>query len=200
MPPTERTYIFGYGSLLSRAASAADAAIACHLEGFRRGWNVAMDNSVTIAGYKYYVDEDTGERPAIYVGFLNIWPAEESRVNGVAYEVDAGVLALLDLRERNYDRHEVTTQIDVAIPGRVWAYIGRPEARERYETGRAQGTAVVSREYHRSVRDAFARVEPAMLDQFERTTDALEVPRRALRRIDLRPQASRRDRPPATSS
>jgi cation transport regulator ChaC len=213
MPSTERNFIFGYGSLVARAGSAEDSAVACHLEGFRRGWNVAMDNTVTIPSYKYYVDEGTGERPEVYVSFLNIWPGAGSRVNGVAYEVDEEILALLDLRERNYDRHEVTAQIELEVPGRVWAYVGQAQARERYEAGRAKANAVVCEEYYRAVRGTFARFEPAMLDEFDRTTDHLDVPRRALTRIDLPetgngtrrgPQAPPADRPlrrpPATSS
>ena len=182
---TDRNFVFAYGSLLPRADSGEETAVVCHLDGFRRGWNVAMDNAVTIPGYKYYVDVGTGERPEIYVSFLNIWPAPGNRVNGVAYEVDEEILPLLDLRERNYDRHEVTAGVDSGIPGRVWAYVGQAEARERYEIGRARSTAVVSERYCDSVRDEFSRSGPGMLREFDRTTDGLEVPRRALRRIDL---------------
>jgi hypothetical protein len=95
----------------------------------------------------------------------------------------------------------------------VWAYVGQAQARERYEAGRAKGNAVVCEEYYRAVRGTFARFEPAMLDEFDRTTDHLDVPRRALTRIDLPetgngtrrgPQAPPADRPlrrpPATSS
>ena len=48
-----------------------------------------MDNRRTIPGYKYYVDPDTGERPPVHVTFLNIYPAAEGRVNGIAFPVTA---------------------------------------------------------------------------------------------------------------
>ena len=187
---TDRNFVFAYGSLLPRADSGEETAVVCHLDGFRRGWNVAMDNAVTIPGYKYYVDEGTGERPEIYVSFLNIWPAPGNRVNGVAYEVDEEILPLLDLRERNYDRHEVTARVDSGIPGRVWAYVGQAEARERYEIGRARSTAVVSERYWDGVKKRILRKLNAALratqkfytgnPRLQRTNQ-----RRALRRIDL---------------
>lgn len=179
-------YVFGYGSLLRRFGGVTPAdGVVCHLSGFRRAWNVAMDNRRTIAGYKYYVDRETGERPASYVTFLNICAEPGSAVNGVAYRIDAALLPLLDERERNYARREVADLLDTALDGRVWAYVGTDAARRRYETGRTGGRACVSEAYHAAIRDGFARVGPAALDEFDRTTDALEVPLRALRRIDL---------------
>ena len=73
------TFVFGYGSLVRRPGG-----IPCHLLGHRRAWNVAMDNRRTIPGYKYYVDPETGERPPVRVTFLNLYPAAEGQVNGVA--------------------------------------------------------------------------------------------------------------------
>ena len=62
-------YVFAYGSLLG-----LEPAGPCTLRDHARGWDVAMDNTKTIPGYKFYVDPQTGERPAVYVAFLAIRP------------------------------------------------------------------------------------------------------------------------------
>ena len=131
-------FVFGYGSLMGDGYKRA------HLRGFRRAWNVAMDNRVTIPGYKYYVDPD-GSRPAVYVTFLNLVPGEG--VDGVVVDAD---LDELDARERNYTRVDVSDAID--LPGPVYAYVGLAEATERFEAGRREGRAVVTRGYLESLR------------------------------------------------
>jgi hypothetical protein len=119
-----------------------------------------MDNTVDLPGYKYYVDPETGERPALFVTFLNVVEGAGS-VDGVTFDGDP---AVLDPRERNYERRRV---------GDVWVYVGTREARERYERGRALGTAVVDANYLEAVRDVFPDVPHP------------DVPVRRLRRIDL---------------
>ena len=171
-----RTFVFGYGSLLRRPGG-----IPCHLLGHRRAWNVAMDNRQTIPGYKYYVDPDTGERPPVHVTFLNIYPAAEGRVNGIAFPITAEALDQLDRRERNYDRIDVTRLLDVDLGGTVWTYLGSEAARERFEAG----AAVVSQDYFDAVREDFATV--GGLDEFDQSTDRLTVPLRRLTRVDLPP-------------
>ncbi len=184
--PSHRHLVFGYGSLLRRGPGMSpDAAIACRLHGFRRAWNVAMDNLLTVPGYKHYVDSRTGERPLVHVTFLNLRPHAGAHVNGVVHPVDRGALAHLDRRERNYQRHEVTGLLGRDLGAPVWAYFGRREARVRYEAARRDGTAVVSQPYHDGVRAGFADLDPAMLAEFDRTTDAPAVPLRTLRRVDV---------------
>lgn len=168
--------MFGYGSLLRLSGGAP-----CHLLGHRRAWNVAMDNRRTIPGYKFYVDPDTGERPAVHVAFLNLYPAPEGGVNGMAFPVTPEALDELDRRERNYERVEVTALLDVDLGGTVWTYRGSEAARERFEAG----SPVVSQDYFDEVRDGFAAV--GGLDAFDRSTDRLTVPLRRLTRVDLPP-------------
>src|SRR5215208_4700418 len=127
-------HVFVYGSLLGLGHAAP-----CLLRDHACGWDVAMDNRVTIPGYKYYVDPD-GSRPAVYVTFLNLVPGEG--VDGVVVDAD---LDVLDARERNYARVDVSDVIDV--PGPVYAYLGLGEAVERFEAGRRQGRAEVTRGY-----------------------------------------------------
>jgi hypothetical protein len=181
-------FMFGFGSLLHRAtggAPPAGAAVPCRLLGHRRRWDVAMDNTRTIPGYKYYVDPRTRERPPVFVTFLNIHPDPGRHVNGVVFPAGAATLATLDARERSYSRCDVTEQIDGAFGGRVWAYVGRPEARRRFDTGLRTGRAVVSRAYADGVRSGFESFGADMLEEFGRTTDEPEVPLRDLLQLPV---------------
>jgi gamma-glutamylcyclotransferase (GGCT)/AIG2-like uncharacterized protein YtfP len=108
-----------------------------------------MDNTRDLPGYKYYVDPETGERPAIYVAYVDLVPDRKSSVKGVVFPVDAATLEALDARERNYERAEVA--VEPGPEGRVWAYFGTADARERFERGHAAGTAVIDREYYETV-------------------------------------------------
>ncbi len=142
-----------------------------------------MDNSVDLPGYKYYLDARTAERPAVFVTFVNLVPDGGSggSVNGILFPATAEELAFLDARERNYVRREVRLEEG----GRAWVYVGSDDARERYESGVAAGTAVASREYVELVRSGFAALGEAALRRFDQSTDPPEVPVRSLRRVDL---------------
>ena len=177
-------WIFGYGSLLARRDGEPGRAPA-ELRGFRRGWDVAMDNEKRIPGYKVFVDPKSGEQPAVFVTFLNIRPDPGGSVNGVLMPVPASELGSLDARERNYDRRDVTSHVDADVDGRIWAYVGSAAGRERYTTGLARGTAVVSSEYVEHVEAGFASFGRQMLERFRLTTDPPEVPLAPLRRLDM---------------
>src|SRR3954467_12850461 len=107
-------YVFGYGSLVEALEAGGAPA---ELRGYRRRWAVAMDNTRDLPGYKYYVDPETGERPAVYVTYVDLVKDPYSAVNGVVFE--ARDLAALDARERNYERREVTGDIDPPTGGRI---------------------------------------------------------------------------------
>ncbi|HEY5197279.1 MAG TPA: gamma-glutamylcyclotransferase family protein, partial [Solirubrobacteraceae bacterium] len=112
--------MFGYASLLDRRDRDDDdgrPAGLADLTGYRRSWGVAMDNSLDIPGYKYYVDPATGSRPDVFVAFLTISASPGGRVNGALIEVSAGDLVELDRRERNYARVDVTDRLARAADG-----------------------------------------------------------------------------------
>jgi cation transport regulator ChaC len=190
-PPDDRPtqYVFGYGSLSAWAAPGLSVAT---LADCLRVWDVAMDNAETISGYKYYVDPESGARPALHVSFLNLAEAPGTDCVGFLVPVgDAASLAALDRRERNYDRVEVTgrirTQPALALAARVWAYHGTVTARERYARAARAGTAVVQHAYKAAVEQAFdAR---GMGEAYRASTRAPECPVRELRRVNV-PQAA----------
>lgn len=114
-----------------------------------------MNNRVNLPGYKYYLDEH-GNRPAVYVAFLDVEPAPGETVNGVCMPVNEDQLAALDQRERNYVRRDVTAFCDLPVDGsRVWTYVGSPGGRRRLTTSRSAGRAVVDRAYLEAVEGAF---------------------------------------------
>ena len=189
---TRGDYVFGFGSLvdiealadyLDREPFMDHEFRRCRLHDFRRAWNIARDNSVVIPGHNHHVCAVSGERLDGYVVVVNVRPAPGHAVNGIAFQVSEAELAVLDRRERNYDRIEVSDQIDVGVEGRVWVYRGKPEAEARYRAGVAAGTAVISSAYHTLVHLAFESHGADFLAEYLATTDPPEIPLRALRRV-----------------
>ncbi len=174
-------WVFGYGSLVADHPDGYVTELRAH----RRWWGVAMDNRVDLPGYKWYRLAESGERPPLFVAFLDLVAANASDgVGGVCHPVDASELARLDARERNYERIDVTAAVAEAR-GRVWAYRGSAAGRERLATGRAAGSAVVSRDYLTTVEAGFARLGPAALRAFRASTDPLDLPLLDLERVEL---------------
>ena len=159
--------VFGYGSL-----AALPGAVPCALRGHRRTWGVAMDNTVTIPGYKVYRD-GSGAQPGVCVAFLDVEPVPGERTTGAV--VAAGDLRALDRRERNYERIEVTELMDGCPDGRVWAYAGLEESRARARRAREAGTLVVVRDYLDMVETALGAEVPVPED----------LPVRELRHVDV---------------
>jgi gamma-glutamylcyclotransferase (GGCT)/AIG2-like uncharacterized protein YtfP len=161
--------VFGYGSLVP------DAVRPAILPGWRRGWGVAMDNSVEIPGYKHFEDPVTGERPGLFIAFVDVEPAATGAVNGALVEVADDALAALDARERNYERRRVDTDA-----GPAWIYVGTADARARLARGRQEGRCAVAGEYLERVRAGFGRLGTGELERFEATTGPLPGPVRRL--------------------
>lgn len=140
--------VLAYGSLAADATPVGPAALRDH----RRVWGVAMDNRIDLPSYKAWLDAG-GDRPPVFVAFLDVEPAEGARTPGVL--VPATDLAALDARERNYERRDVTALVDGAPAGaRVWTYVGSATGRARLREGRTAGTAVIAASYLRAVEAA----------------------------------------------
>lgn len=148
-------WVFGYGSLVAHVADGS--ALPATLSGWERTWGVAMENSVDLAGYKHYLTPG-GERPDVAVAFLDVIPRSAAAVAGCLREVSPGELALLDLRERNYERVDVTSNVPAA-PGTVHLYVGSADGRERYRRAVEAGRCVVHEGYLETCRRAFAAYE-----------------------------------------
>jgi dephospho-CoA kinase len=172
-------YVFGYASLVALKDAKA---VPGRLRGYRRCWGVAMNNWEGGEGVKHWLDQETGERPRIRVAYLDIYEQAGSAVNGLALPVDRERLRMLDARELNYERVDVTGSLEPEVGGRVFTYVGLEAARERCRLGVAAGNIFASRDYAASVRLAFERLGPRALAEFDRTTDPLLFPARDLLR------------------
>jgi hypothetical protein len=175
---TAAGHVFGYGSLVGLPGVRRAT-----LRGHRRVWGVAMDNSVAVPGYKVYESPD-GARPAVAVAFLDLVADPAYDVEGALLEVDAGALAALDARERQYERIAVTGAVDPAPPGDgpVWTFVGRPAGRARVRDG---GPVVVQRAYAELVEAAFAALGDDALARYRASTEPSPFPVVALARVDL---------------
>jgi cation transport regulator ChaC len=179
-------YVFAYGSLLRDLSGPLGAGMTpSRLRDHRRAWNVAMDNSRSLAGYKYYLSASDLSRPAVFVTFLNLVPAPGHYVSGMLFAVGEDELAALDRRERNYERREVTDLVDEPLTGLIWTYIGKPEAERRFALGSREGRAVIDRGYLETVRAGFEPIAADALVEFDATTDPHACPVVELRRVDL---------------
>jgi cation transport regulator ChaC len=176
-------HVFGYASLISDMRREGEEL--CRLQGYRRSWNVATDNSLTLGRYKIYLDPASGEQPAVFVTFLNLVPEPGASVAGALFPVSAAALEVLDRRERNYERREVGAHIGEPVDGRVWCYFGTAAAERRHRRGAGAGRTVISREYHDRVRAGFAACGREALEDFEATTDAPGCPIVELERVEI---------------
>jgi hypothetical protein len=175
--------VFGYASLVHREDRGSRRLRPAEVRGYRRTWNVAMDNSVTLPDYKYYVDPATGERPQCFVVFLNIVADGSASVNGALFGVTEAELDGLDRRERNYSRIQVGSRLAEPVEGRVWTYVGRPAAVSRFETARRLDRGVIQAAYRDGVRRGFVALGVEAATEFERLTDPPPCPIVALDRV-----------------
>ena len=183
-----REYVFAYGSVAVGPAPSvtrrrSPGGFVADLRGYARWWGVAMDNRRDLPGYKYYTEE-AGRRPDVFVAFLDVAPTPAAATNGVCLPVDERRLEILDRRERNYVRVDVTDRIS-GDGARVWTYVGSRDGRERLRRGLEAGTAVVHDAYLRDVADAFAALGPDEYRACRRSLCPGALPVRSLTRHDL---------------
>jgi dephospho-CoA kinase len=174
------TWVFGYGSLVSPTSMATtigrsvpdrDIAVA-HLDGYGRRWNYG---SMHLRGDWRHGDTTVTQGLVVSLGLVL---ADNERCNGVVVRVSADELAMLDWRERDYERTDVTDRVrsdDGVRPDRVVTYVPRPSAVERYETARDRRRAGIRLSYWTMVHGAFADLGGDHLDRYE-ATPAPDVP------------------------
>lgn len=185
--------MFGYGSLVERASlevflgkslnEPGDFMIG-HLRGYRRSWNVSSDSSDPMNS-RYYVDE-TGGRIESAVAALGIYESAGTWINGVLIRVDAADLRLLDRREKNYNRVEVTDRIECEATDRLTAltYVPKPESVERTREAQRAGRCVVAQSYFDLVETGFRQLGDDHLETYRASSDPLPCPTAAIRRVD----------------
>jgi|GEM_PF-1372596 len=193
----DKIYVFAFGSLvdpasLSRTIGRDDWVLEdfplATLKGYKRVWNIAMDNRVSEPGYKRYVHEDApNTAPQVYVCFLNIVPDPSQQVVGAFVAVKEDEFAHLKRRERNYEAVDVTA--DMAHPpldGRVFTFMGLAGAKVRFEAGSVAGTLVINVAYQSMVETAYrARGKAAFANYLASTETPEAVEFMALKTVRL---------------
>lgn len=194
---TTDVWVFGYGSLVSPASLGAtigravdhDTGFAASvLHGFARSWNYgSLRQRATWDGPHGRVD-------AGIVVSLGLVPVRDASTNGAIVRVTRSEFVELDRRESDYDRVDVTDRIDTSIDGidgtsptRVFTYVPRRSAVERYEQARQQRRAVVKLAYVELVEEAFSSIGAEALARYRSTTPMPDVPIVAPERVWLEP-------------
>lgn len=178
-------WVFGYGSLVSpesmgttigRPVLRSDGFVASVLHGFRRSWNYGSLRQ------RATWDGANGRIEAGIVVSLGLVPASDDSTNGAIVRVTERELAALDRRESDYDRVEVTDRIEVlpdvdrSAPVRVYTYLPRPSAIERYETARLRRRAAVKQGYVELVEAAFSALGERQVERYRSSTPTPDVP------------------------
>lgn len=184
-------FVFGYGTLadpddwlLRRYPGDFPDTVYLAVDGYRRHWDLAADNSAARHDHKYHVDAATGERPDIYVAALGLEREAGCSCNGVAIPVDAERLAWFDKREGLlYDRIVVEGErISESLGGTLWTYFPKDSALAAFEEGLREGKAFAPRYYVESVPAAFAARGEEALAAYRAST---REPRCPVRDLDL---------------
>ncbi|WP_019504636.1 gamma-glutamylcyclotransferase family protein [Pleurocapsa sp. PCC 7319] len=190
----QSNFVFGYGSLvnwdnlqqyLGRKLTPGLDFVICGLHNFHRCWNIAMDNRLDLPNYKYYIEEQTGNRFNGFVTFLNIRFDQDKTIIGILFRVSEPELENLDQRERNYQRIDITHLINRAIQGKAWVYLGLEQAKNRYHEGLQKNCTAISQEYFDLVNDAYYSLGNCAFSNYLATTDKLEVPTVNLKRCKV---------------
>jgi hypothetical protein len=182
-------YVFGYASLadpedpLVRRTVGGSAARFGSVPG-RRRWTAGMSNREPVNDHKHYVDPDTRERPDVVVVTLSLDPGTDE-VQGVAIPVTHDELRHFDRRELRYDRVALEGFRGAELDAPLWTYTAHAKARADLAAALRDGRAVLSDEYVRRVRRAFARRGDAVLAAYLASTDEPALPRRRLEHLHL---------------
>jgi hypothetical protein len=171
--------VFGYGSLVSRISIAATlgreapAPIPARLKGWQRRWSIYRVNTA----HEKVFERVDGE-PFEHVVGLNIERApdapESEWPNGALIELTEAELERLDLRERRYDRVEVTGDVAAADVGfdRIFAFTAK---REHFAV-KTPPDAIIIASYVRACEAAFNELGADAWARFKATTGDFPVP------------------------
>lgn len=156
---------------IGRTVGSSDVMVA-HLGNYGRRWNYGARHRTG-----NWVDGDRSVDAGLIVA-LGLALADGESCNGVAIRVTPEELAQLDLRERDYDRTDVTRQITLDRDedvSQVVTYVPRAAAVQRFEKARDAGRAAIEMRYWNLVRSAFDELGPHHRSLFD-TTPAPDVP------------------------
>lgn len=178
------TWVFGYGSLvdpaslgttLQRSVTVGVDFVEAELAGWGRRWNYGVGH--VVGSWRTATGALVSDGVIVALGLV---ASDTEHTNGIVARVTAEELAFLDVRERDYDRVDVTDAVTTdahrADGERVVTYVPRRSAIERYENARDAGRAGVRGTYWGLVDAAFAVLGPDRLERYRSSTPAPDVP------------------------
>jgi hypothetical protein len=195
-------YLFVYGSLMSPRSLQRTVpgglgkgvrAIPAILDDWYLSWNVG-----SWAHSQPEREWILGDGSAFHevIGSLGLQYQKGSQCQGAVWRVPVSLLGQFDLRERDYDRVDVTGYVnwpDMNPEAVVHTYIPKPEAIEVMETARQEQRVVVSQDYIRLVNDAFRDLLRGRGEQYE-----VPDPNCRVEKLSFRPKGSNMLRPVVT--
>lgn len=123
-------YIFGYGSLVSKASTAKTLGREptlfrqATLHGWVRDWNIALINR---RKESYFLLSESDVIPQ-FASALNVRPPLDqerpTNPNGILFDITEEELTLMDSREEHYERVDITQHISDAPEGIIYTYTG----------------------------------------------------------------------------
>lgn len=179
----ESVWVFGYGSLVAPASveRTIGRPVGRH-EGFHAAWLSGFGRRWNYGSLRQRADWHGPFGPVeagIVVSLGLVAVGGGQRCNGAVVRVSSGELALLDERESDYERIDVTDRVEVPagpVGGRIATYVPRPSAIERYESARDARRAAIRAGYVDLVLSAFEALGADHGDQYRRSTPAPDVP------------------------
>lgn len=169
--------VVGYGSLLSIESVSKTLKrdyrgpfITCHVEGWRRSWDVAMPNQAF-----YYQEEGKRVYPK-QILYLNVRPAPGVFMNCVGFAVNSDELTAMHHREWIYDPLVVTGALRGLriVGGEALMYVARKEHLLRDVRSPHEGAVRAS--YLGILQQALQKVTPLFRSEYKRTTDPVPAP------------------------
>jgi hypothetical protein len=169
-----QTAVIGYGSLLSKNSISRmlerdydGPFLPCHVEGWRRSWDVAMPNEAF-----YYVDGETRTYPRKII-YLNVRRSPGALLNVMLFVVNEDELQAMHGREWIYDPFDTTAGLrGVTIEGgRAIMYVALDDFLVRDISNRRD--AAIRNSYLRILSQALDATAPSFRDEYARTTDAV---------------------------
>jgi len=166
------TAVVGYGSLLSRPSVEKTLKrayqrpfVPCHVEGWRRSWDVAMPNQAF-----YYVEEHDRIYPQEIL-YLNVRPLPASLLNVVLFVVTSDEVATMHQREWIYDPVVVTDRLrGVQVEGgNAILYVAKREYVRR--DAQSPREAAIRASYLRILDHGLQERDSAFRDTYAGTTD-----------------------------
>jgi len=168
--------IFAYGSLCSVESMEESLGrrydgpyVVCAIDGWRRGWDVAVPNTT------FYADTPDGRLTPGRILYLNVRRQPRSTVVGALFVVEHSDLEAFDRRESEYERIDVSGDLRGVrlATGRAVTYVARP--RHVVSHVDSPRDAAVRATYLRVLERAYRDLGAGFRARFDETTDP--VPR-----------------------